>query len=227
MIQPADVFAPGCALSLYKPHLAQKLLDALKLEPGFNDIKPYELCCHNPPATLPSGTRVINVCSGCDRRYRSLYEGISTKSLWEIFAESQIFPFPDYGGAEISIHDTCPTRTQKRVTSAVRVLLGRMNFKLIEPERTMEKGPCCGDSFHKRIPISDVLEKMRKRASEMPCDEVAVYCVSCIKSIHNGGKKPRYLTDLLFREETVPGETNPDIWHKQLEEFIEKSATAR
>lgn len=220
MNPPANVFSPGCAMFLYKPELADKLWNALKLEPDFDRTPLYGLCCHNPPDTLPAGTRVINVCSGCDRRYRSLYEGISTKSLWEILAESQIFQFPDYGGAEITIHDTCPTRTQERVTSAVRTLLNRMNFKLIEPENTKENGSCCGDNFYKHIPTPEVLKKMKARASEMPCDDVAVYCVSCIKSIHNGGKNPRHLADLLFSEETVAGETDPDIWHEQLDVFI-------
>lgn len=220
MSHTADVFAPGCALFLYKPRLARKLWEALKNEPGFADIPLYDLCCRHRPDKLAAGTRVINVCSGCDRRYRSLYVGISTKSLWEIFAESKTFQFPDYGGVEISIHDTCPTRTQKRVTSAVRTLLGRMNLKVIEPAAAKENGSCCGDSLYGAIPAAEVIERMKKRASEMPRGEVAVYCVSCIKSIHNGGKKPRYMADLLFGEETIPGETDPDVWHAQLDRFI-------
>jgi len=215
------VFAPGCALFLYKPQLVIKLRNALKKEPGYEDVPLYEYCCRKTPKTLPPQTCVINVCSGCDRRYRSLYEGISTKSFWEILAESKGFPFPNYGGAKISIHDACPTRNQERVITAVRTLLDKMNLKLIEPASTREKATCCGDTFHKHIPTADVIERMKKRAAEMPCDEVAVYCVSCIKSIHNGGKNPRYLVDLLFNEKTVAGETDPDIWHEQLDRFID------
>ncbi len=55
----------------------------------------------------------------------------------------------------------------------------------------------------------------------MPMDDVVVYCISCIKSVYNGGKKPRYLIDLLFDEETVPGTYQPDEWHKELKEYIE------
>lgn len=217
----SNVFAPGCALFLYKPELAEKLLNSLRLEAGFENIPLYDLCCHNPPKSLPHETRVINVCSGCDRRYRSLYDGISTQSLWEVLAVSDTFDFPDYQGREISVHDPCPTRTQERVTSAVRKLLERMNFKIIEPERNRENGICCGDSFHKKLSTDELLKKMKSSADEMPCDEVAVYCVSCIKSMHNGGKKPRYIADLLFGEETAPGECDPDTWHSQLDAFIE------
>lgn len=47
---------------------------------------------------------------GCDRRFRTLYEGISTSSLWELLNESDNFPFPDYKGMEVSIRDPCPVR---------------------------------------------------------------------------------------------------------------------
>jgi hypothetical protein len=45
-------------------------------------------------------------------------------------------------------------------------------------------------------------------------------CVSCSKSMFNGGKNPRYLIDLLFEEETEPKTCDPDAWHQQLDEFI-------
>ena len=61
---------------------------------------------------------------------------------------------------------------------------------------------------------------MVKRASEMPLEEVVVYCVSCIKSIHIGGKKPRYLIDLLLDEETDPQTFEPHAWHKELEDYM-------
>ena len=39
----------------------------------------------------------------------------------------------------------------------------------------------------------------------MPAEDVVVYCVSCAKAMFIGGKRPRYLVDLLFGEATVPG----------------------
>ena len=58
-----------------------------------------------------------------------------------------------------------------------------------------------------------VIEQMRAKGGEMPRDEVLVYCVSCSKSMFVAGKRPRYLVDLLFAEETVPGTSDPDAWH--------------
>lgn len=214
-----QVYAPGCALLIYKPQLAEKVLDFLNRNLG--DIPEHRICCRHDPH-LEKGTQVINTCAGCDKRYRELYDGISTQSLWEILAESKTFPFPDYKGMEMSIHDACPTRTEERVHSAIRKLLERMNIKLIEPSNTRTKATCCGDSFYGTLPIEKVKEQMKKRSNEMPCADVVVYCVSCIKAMYIGGKKPRYMIDLLFGEETGIGTFEPDEWHNQLQKFIDE-----
>jgi Fe-S oxidoreductase len=211
------VFAPGCALMLYKPDLADRAQRALELELG---AAPRHLtCCHHEPG-LPSGTQVINVCPGCDRRYRSLYEGVTTRSLWEVLAVSTRFPFPDCGGAAMAIQDACPTRDQDRVHDAVRTLLGRMNVRIVEPKATRSKGSCCGDTFYGTLPVAKVKELMAKRAGEMLEEDVVVYCVSCVQSMAIGGKRPRYLVDLLFGESTVPGSGDPDAWHLDVDRFI-------
>lgn len=211
------VFAPGCALLIYKPGTAEKVSAFLGAEFGVTEI--YDKCCHNTPV-LPEGTEIINVCSGCDRRYDTVHKNVTTVSLWSLLAESD-FPFPDYGGAEITVHDTCPTRHKTHVHEAVRTLLKRMNFTIIEPEQTGTNGFCCGDSYYPAHKKEDVLARMKKRADSMPAPDVCVYCVSCIKSMKNGGKNPRYILDLLFNEKTEPGETDPEKWHESLNKFIE------
>jgi len=87
---------------------------------------------------------------------------------------------------------------------------------------TQTKGTCCGDSFYGVIPTEKVKEQMIKRSSEMPADDVVVYCVSCIKSIHIGGKHPQYLVDLLFADETLPKTFEPDDWHRELAAYMEQ-----
>jgi Fe-S oxidoreductase len=215
----SQVFAPGCALTIYKPELAARLLAFLNR--GGRAIPEHTLCCRHEP-NLPAGTLVINVCAGCDRRFRELYEGVSTVSLWEVLAEDNDFPFPDYGGAEMSILDACPTRTETRVHDAVRALLGRMKVKVVEPKNTRTCGTCCGDSFYGVLPVEKVKELMAKRAAEMPREDVAVYCVSCVKAMHIGGRRPRYIVDLLFGEETGIGTFEPDVWHGELQQYIDK-----
>ena len=131
------------------------------------------------------------------------------------------FPFPDYNGIEMSIHDACPTRTEERVHDGIRKLLERMNIKVVETKNTRTKANCCGDDFYPKLPVPEVKKLMKKRADEMPCDDVVVYCVSCVKSMYIGGKKPRYIVDLLFGEDTTVGTYEPEEWHKELQEFID------
>jgi len=212
------VYAPGCAFLIYKPELANKVLEFLNRDLG--DIPEHLICCRHEPK-LENGTQVINTCAGCDRRYRELYPGISTISLWEILAESKSFSFPDYKGMEMTVHDACPTRTQERVHAAIRKLLEKMNITIVEPENTRTKATCCGDSFYGKLPAKLVKEQMKNRTNEMPCEDVVVYCVSCIKAIHIGGKRPRYIVDLLFGEKTGIGTCEPDEWHEELQKFID------
>ena len=127
----------------------------------------------------------------------------------------------------MTILDACPTRTEPRVHTAIRTLLKKMNIALVEPEKTRTNSTCCGDSFYGSLPVEQVKVQMKKRASEMPEEDVIVYCVSCCKSMHIGGKKPRYIVDLLFGEATQPKTFEPEEWHKELDEFIEKSCTLR
>jgi Fe-S oxidoreductase len=213
------VFAPGCALMLYKPELAEKI--HLLLNTNLGEMDKLMICCHHDPQ-FSEKTKVVNVCPGCDKRYENDYTNSSTISLWEILAENDFFPFPDYNGKIMSIMDACPTRDKEKVQTAIRTLLSKMNINIVEPKHTRAKSICCGDSFYDVISTEKVKEQMKKRTSDMPVEDVVVYCVSCIKSVFIGGKKPRYLVDLLFSEETVPQTYEPDEWHKELNEYIEK-----
>ena len=214
-----QLYAPGCALMIYKPEIAKKINDLLVLEVG--TVPQHLTCCRHEP-NLASGTQIINTCAGCDRRYRELYAGVSTISLWEILANSTTFHFPNFLGAEMTIHDACPTRSEERVHNAIRQLLAKMNITVVEPELTRAQAVCCGDSFYGMMPVDQVKEQMKKRSQQMPCDNVVIYCVSCIKSMYIGGKKPRYIVDLLFGEETVVKSFEPEQWHDELQDFIDK-----
>ncbi len=188
------------------------------LNENVGEMMRLDTCCRNHP-TLPEGTCVINTCPGCDRRYRDNYTQSTTKSVWEVIADGDWFQFPDYHGTEMSIHDACPTRSQVRVHKAMRALLKRMNIIVVEPANTGTSATCCGDSLYLNLPVSEVNDAMRRRASEMPVEDVAVYCVSCVKSMVIGGKRPRYVVDLLFGEKTEPQVTDTVEWHKQIDEY--------
>ena len=212
-------FNPGCALSIYKPEMENRILSFLKAHIG--EVQMHKLCCRHDPQ-LEAGSRIINVCAGCDRRFQNLYEGISTISLWEIIDCLDSFPFPDYKGLKMSVHDACPVREKPQVHKAVRSLLSKMNIEVVETEFNGTRSICCGDDFYPRLPVEKVHEQMKKRADSMPCEEICVYCVSCVKSMYIGGKTPRHLLDLLMGETTEPQIYDTVLWHEQLQKYIDE-----
>jgi Fe-S oxidoreductase len=212
-------FNPGCAMSIYKPEMENRILDFLNQ--NYKETALHKTCCRHEPR-LPKGSLIINVCAGCDRRFRSLYEGITTISLWEIIDGRDSFGFPDYNSHAMSLHDPCPVRERPQVHRAVRNLLGKMNVQIVEPAFNGPRSICCGDDSYPALPVDTVRKLMIKRADSMPCEDVCVYCVSCIKAMHIGGKKPRHLIDLLMNEPTEPQIYDTVQWHEQLQEYIDR-----
>ena len=81
----------------------------------------FRSCCHHNPK-LKSGSVIINNCAGCDRRFSSIYEGISTITFWEIINSMDI-KLPNWNGLEVSVHDSCSFRKKPQVHEAVRNIL--------------------------------------------------------------------------------------------------------
>ena len=211
-------FNPGCALSIYKPEAEEKVLKILNQY--FGRVKLHNVCCQHEP-NLPEGSTIINNCAGCDRRFRSLYEGINTLSIWEVLDTIENLPLPDHSGLVVSVHDSCSYRPKPQVHQAVRSLLKKMNIQIVESAYSGTQSICCGDNFYGRIPIEAVHEFQKKRAKEMPCQDVVVYCVSCIKAMTIGGKTAHHMIDLFLNEETEPQETDLEIYHQALQIYID------
>ena len=144
---------------------------------------------------------------GLDRRFPSLYEGITTISLWEVLDGLKTFPYPDYKGIRRSIQDACPVREKPQVHRAVRSLLEKMNID-INSGIGYAHG-MCGDDLYPKLPIDQIHRQMKNTAESVRCNEVCVYCISCIKAMYIGGKSPKYLIDLIMGEETEPQATIP------------------
>ncbi len=210
------LYAPGCALMSYKPHQAEMLKKYVTDK--FGPMDTLLSCCFNKPELEPD-TCIITPCVTCAEKYTKLYPDCSSILFLTVLAESEDFPFPDYGGISMSIQDTCAAKTNPEALTTVRRLLERMNINLIEPEKTGKKAKCCGQIFYGKLPTEKVEALMKARADEMPCEDVVVYCASCIMSMTVGGKRPRYILDLLFNEPTDMKTLGADDWNGKLRQF--------
>jgi Fe-S oxidoreductase len=198
-----------------------RLLNLLK--ENYPSVDVHKICCRREPC-VEIGTKIINVCPGCDLRFGSLYEGVETISVWEILDRISSFPFPDYKGAVMTVHDSCPIKSKPKIHASIRSLLGKMNINVKETEHHSSNSVCCGDDFYPSLPVNLVHVKIRSRADSMPCRDVVVYCVTCLKAMSFGGKTPRYFLDLLFDEETVPGFYDTAKWREDIQLYADRNS---
>lgn len=210
------IYAPGCALVCYKPHLADRLKEVV--EAHYGPVETLLTCCFRRPP-LEAGSCILTPCTTCDQHYRKLYPDCETKWLLEEMLSWDDFPFPDYGGEEMSVQDTCSGRTDDRYLDTVRRLLERMNIRVVEAAKSGRKGRCCGQLLYGKQPLEKVESFMEGRAAEMPCEDVVTYCASCNLAMNRGGRSPRYLPDLLFGEPTEGVADDIVGWNTALADF--------
>lgn len=211
-------FNPGCALSLYMPELPDPMLRLLGGK--FPEIRMHNICCRHDPK-LEAGAVIVNNCAGCDRRFRSLYPGINTISYWEVLDSIENLALPDHSGLTVSIHDSCGYRHKPQVHRAIRNLLKKMNIEILESPFSGTSSVCCGDNFYGLVPNAQVEQRIQMRAKQMPCEDVVVYCIGCVRAMTAGGKKVHYLPELLFQKDTAPMEDSLDTYHFRLLTYIE------
>ncbi|MCH3951555.1 MAG: hypothetical protein LKE33_11565 [Acidaminococcus sp.] len=212
-------YMPGCAFELYKKETSEKFLTYLRKH--FPNIQRYDTCCRHP-STLPEDSRVIYVCSSCAMRLRDQDATLKLQSLWNVIHTFGDYPLPDYHGRKVSLHDSCTAKSTPIIHQDVRQLLKDLNFDLVEVKAHGMNSQCCGDSLYPDHSPEEVLAAMKNRAASMPCEDVVVYCISCMNAIKRGGRRPLLLTDLVLGEETVPPSENIDEWYGKLVEYIEK-----
>ncbi len=190
-------FAPGCALKKYKPERIAEITRFLK-ERGLADGE-WTACCKSEEK-MEDGGRIIVCCPGCSGRFRTLYPASQVISLWKVLLETD-FPFPDYSGQRMSIHDACRARGRhcSEMQDSARLLCSRMGIRLTEPLHTRDEAVCCGGS------AKDYETRRRMallRAKEFAEKNVVVYCTGCTRSFSVTDKAPRHLLDLLLGEKT-------------------------
>ncbi|MBR1390775.1 MAG: (Fe-S)-binding protein [Lachnospiraceae bacterium] len=211
-------FNPGCAMSAYKPEVPALLWQLLKA--SFGDVKFHDICCRHEPH-LPAGSTIINNCAGCDRRFRSLYSGINTISIWEVLDSIAGLRLPDHSGLKVSVHDSCGYRHKPQVHAAIRSLLRKMNVEIIECEFSGTRSVCCGDNFYGYVPNEVVEARIHERAHQFPCENVVVTCIGCVRAMTVGGKNPLYLPDLLLNRVSEPMPDTLDEYHRKLAAYID------
>ena len=184
-------------MSRYKPESIEKIRLFL-MQRGIIDAL-HTTCCKESRGSDEHMTLVV-CCPGCSHLFENLYPNADIISLWKVLSETD-FPFPDYRGEKMSIHDSCHSRQRysAEMQQSARTLCRKMNITLAEPIRTRSNTVCCGgcasDAESRKI-------MAHARAGEFPEKNIVVYCTGCARSFSVTDKRPRHLLDLLFNEPT-------------------------
>ena len=190
------LFAPGCALRVYKPELVDDLTKFLS-ENNIIDGT-YDICCKSD-WTIEEDVQIIDCCPGCSHQFSSR-SNVHVISLWKVLLNTD-FPLPNYQGKEMTIHDACHARNRNssEMQDSVRRLCEKMNISLIEPSLTKDKTPCCG-GCSKNIEVRKQMAV--KREESLPNKDVVLYCTGCVRSFSETPVQPYHILDLIFNEVT-------------------------
>ena len=191
------LFAPGCALSRHRPASIDRVSRWMLREGIIDGL--LTTCCKACRGSDERMTMIV-CCPGCSHKFEALYPNASVVSLWKALLNTD-FPFPDYGGEKMSIHDSCRARQRDSAEMQVsaRELCRKMNIALVEPLHTREATVCCGGSAPDLVARKKMAQERAKAFSQ---EDVVVYCTGCTRSFSITGKRPRHLLDLLFGEPT-------------------------
>ena len=129
---------------------------------------------------------------------------------------------PDHGGLTVSVHDSCSYRHKPQVHAAVRSLLRKMNIEIIETAFSGTRSVCCGDNFYGYVPNEQVEARMKERADQFPCENVAVTCIGCVHAMTIGGKRPLYMPDLILGRLSDPATDTLDEYHGRVAAYREE-----
>lgn len=170
---------------------------------------------------FPAGSTMVSLCHNCSAIFEERHPEIQRQSLWELILEDKNFCYPDYGGEKISVQDCWRQKENRAEQEAVRELLRRMNFQIVELEENFERTKFCGYSLYQPQPPrnpklapkrflygaqglfqehsqEEKLRLMREHCAKIPTEKVAAYCHYCVRGLNLGGKIGLHLARLLF-----------------------------
>ncbi|GAB7140946.1 hypothetical protein RsTz2092_09030 [Deferribacterales bacterium RsTz2092] len=211
----AVYYFPGCALQVYKPALADKIISILHGK--YSDIRLLNACCKRD-MPINADDMLFTACPGCENRLSKKY---NTKTVWQVLADID-YVFPNYGGLEISMHDSCNIRGREDVYDGTRKLLDRMNIKVVESKYNRGASHCCGASLVSKLSIDELEKHKSERLAEFPANDIAVHCMGCTRNLYERSKTIHHLADLVAGEKTELKSTSNADWDRWKLEYADK-----
>ena len=214
------VYFPSCNFTKALPEVSERIK-------AFLSTRGVEVtgCCRLNHAALTPDCVALTICQTCRIIIEENCPGVRVMSVFEYLDGLDDFPFPDYGGEAITVQDCYRAREHAGEKAAVRSLLKKMNFQVVElPGRdeevnfdgawmfrpVMEFNRKLAPKTFGRIekdlnpqPPEWIDRYLRDYCARFKTNRVACYCNSCLGGLNQGlpeGKEAVHLARLLFPE---------------------------
>ena len=171
-----------------------------------------------------SATCMVSICHNCTAIFQEQHPDIKVISLWEYILEQvEDFPYPDYGGREITVQDCWRQHDNAAEQQAVRRLLSKMHLQVVELPQNRRHTHYCGVSTLRPAPKRNLLlaperfvnnardcfephtpeeqqAYMAEHCRQITTEAVVAYCHYCTQGFALVGQKHFHLCELLFRD---------------------------
>jgi len=215
----AHVFFPSCKAKAAYPAASARLQDYLTRRWGVTTAG----CCRVDRTTLTGEDSAVVVCNNCAAILEESSQAGAISFVWELIDRDPDFPFPDYGGEEITVQDCWLSVERRSVQDTVRSLLRKMHLQPVEQADNYERTRFCGVNLLSPCnpsnaklaprryeggrspmfrPMSPAEQEsfFRRHCADITTRRVACYCKFCTEGIRTGGKAGVHLLELLFPE---------------------------
>lgn len=203
----------SCKINAVFPEQDAKLITYLQ---GRGHIDTVGCCREKEQLTLHEPALVI--CHTCASILEESGRAGNIAYVWEYIDKDPDFVFPDYKGEAITIQDCFMSRERGEVQDAVRSLLRKMNFKVVELEHNRAQTDFCGlrtqDPLKANqelapkhfcepgaiIPLAAEARKsyLTEYVKQYKTARVVTYCGACRMAMKQGGANVAHLLELLF-----------------------------
>lgn len=212
------IYFPGCRYTAHAPENSERLTAYLR-ERFQMEITG---CCSVGHGALTDADTAVYVCPTCRAILLESTPQARLLSVWALLDSDGGFPWPDYRGKAITVQDCWRSREDRPMQEAVRSILRKMNFDLLEIGEAYERTEFCGTSllsarpprYEKLAPLRFVQNagdqfieqppevqaaRMRAHCAQYETDAVACYCTACLAGLKTGGAGGVHLMDLIMQ----------------------------
>lgn len=210
----ATFFLPSCKINKAFPAEDARLAEYLSERWNI----PALGCCRQARQKFSQEDTAVVVCHTCASIMEESSAAGNVVYAWEYLDRDENFVFPDYQGEAITVQDCFMARERERVQQAVRSLLRKMNFTVVELPAKGEKADFCGlrtlaplkanqelapkhfcqPGTFTPLQEDERVKFLKEYTANYRTARAVTYCGACRGAMLLGGAKAVHLLELLF-----------------------------